>query len=189
MTTNPTTTSPATTDAPAGRLTGDAASLKAYLLGGEAIFSAVSAATGARFTFKVIAADDGRAHFVRVLTGSANDDPRSWTFLGTVFDGARWNHSRKSPIGDGAGSARAWRWVWLAVAEGAFPEDVELYHDGRCARCRRLLTVPSSVSAGLGPECARKDRRAAASEIASLEASVPAWARRDAGLRGEARFL
>jgi hypothetical protein len=27
---------------------------------------------------------------------------------------------------------------------------------GRCARCRRLLTVPASINRGLGPECAGK---------------------------------
>jgi hypothetical protein len=32
----------------------------------------------------------------------------------------------------------------------------EVYHEGRCGRCNRKLTVPESIETGLGPECASK---------------------------------
>jgi hypothetical protein len=33
---------------------------------------------------------------------------------------------------------------------------VELgHHEGKCGRCGRLLTVPSSIESGIGPECSK----------------------------------
>lgn len=37
-----------------------------------------------------------------------------------------------------------------------FPPDWVVYHEGRCGRCARRLTVPSSIELGIGPECADK---------------------------------
>jgi hypothetical protein len=31
---------------------------------------------------------------------------------------------------------------------------IDIYHAGHCGRCGRLLTVPSSIESGIGPECA-----------------------------------
>jgi hypothetical protein len=30
---------------------------------------------------------------------------------------------------------------------------LEVWHEGRCGRCGRALTVPESVERGIGPEC------------------------------------
>lgn len=34
---------------------------------------------------------------------------------------------------------------------------LQVWHEGRCGRCGRKLTVPSSIETGLGPECAGKN--------------------------------
>jgi hypothetical protein len=34
--------------------------------------------------------------------------------------------------------------------------DLEIWHSGRCGRCSRRLTVPESIAAGIGPDCAGK---------------------------------
>lgn len=38
----------------------------------------------------------------------------------------------------------------------AHPEapGLQIFHEGRCGRCGRVLTVPESVETGFGPECA-----------------------------------
>ena len=33
-------------------------------------------------------------------------------------------------------------------------ETVQVWHEGRCGKCGRKLTVPESLTSGLGPECA-----------------------------------
>lgn len=138
-------------DAHNGLLTGTEA--RRYALAGNARLTLVSRRTGNRFTYKIKAAkdEDGKPKgffFVSVLTSPDNVD--GYTYLGTI-SGDRFRHGVKSPIGLDAPSARAFVWGWERLEGHA---DLEVYHDGSCGRCGRLLTVPSSVLSGIGPECA-----------------------------------
>lgn len=36
------------------------------------------------------------------------------------------------------------------------PEDISVYHSGRCGCCGRVLTDPEAISRGFGPECWKK---------------------------------
>lgn len=51
---------------------------------------------------------------------------------------------------------RAFRWVWDRLRAGQVPTDVEIWHEGRCGHCARVLTDPESIARGLGPICAEK---------------------------------
>lgn len=123
-----------------------------FALAGNATLTLQSGATGARYTFKVRASEDGRLHFVSLLTGSDNES--DFAYLGTIRAGA-YSHGRKSKIGETAASARAFAWAWPHIAAGRIPDALEVYHEGRCGRCNRKLTVPESIRTGFGPECAR----------------------------------
>lgn len=132
-----------------------------FALAGDATFTVENPQTGGRFTFNVIAprkaggGKDLRAdvRFVKVLTGANNEN--DYQFLGTIFvrDG-QYRHSGKSRIGPDAKSAQAFAWLWPLMFIGAGWSPVEIHHQGRCGRCGRSLTVPSSVRSGLGPICA-----------------------------------
>lgn len=44
---------------------------------------------------------------------------------------------------------------WLALPWWSrWPTGLEVWHAGRCAKCRRPLTHPDSIARGLGPICA-----------------------------------
>jgi hypothetical protein len=91
---------------------------------------------------------------VSVLTGADNES--DYTFLGTIFDGLRYRHGRRSPIAPTAPSARAFDWLVRRLSQKArLPEVVRVCHCGKCGRCGRTLTVPESVDTGFGPECAK----------------------------------
>lgn len=100
--------------------------------------------------------------FVSVLTGDDNDTDYTW--LAMVFpnergEPARYVHPRKVRVGQNAPSARVSRWVWdrlLAGERGVADllRQAEVWHEGRCGRCGRSLTVPESLRRGLGPVCA-----------------------------------
>lgn len=46
-------------------------------------------------------------------------------------------------------------WIWGRLVGGLpIPASVEIWHEGRCCRCNRKLTVPASIELGLGPDCA-----------------------------------
>lgn len=127
---------------------------RAFILAGNARVTLESAASGARFTFKVTAADDGRAHFVKVLTGQDNES--DYEFLGTIFADGRFARGRKSRLSADAPSARAFEWAWPRLSAGRIPTGLNVWHEGRCGRCNRPLTVPASIASGFGPECSDK---------------------------------
>ena len=53
--------------------------------------------------------------------------------------------------------ALSWKvleWAMKVVYSGKpFPEGYTLKHSNRCGRCGRMLTVPESITDGIGPEC------------------------------------
>lgn len=140
----------------------------AYIMAGHSTFTVLNTATGNRFTYRVdaprttgegerVKLDETDVRFVSVLTNP--DNVRGYDFLGMLFldEGGtrpRYVHStKKSKIGPDAASARVATWFFRHVFTG-LPPSVEVWHAGRCGRCGRKLTVPSSIAIGLGPECA-----------------------------------
>lgn len=125
-----------------------------FSLAGNARLTLVSVKTGARFTYRIRKArkEGDNRHFVAVLCGADNDG--DYVYLGTIFDGTRFNHGRKSSISSTAPSAVAFAWIWKRVTRGDLPTQCEVWHEGRCGRCGRSLTVPESIETGLGPICA-----------------------------------
>ena len=130
---------------------------------------------GVRFTYRVRAPHHGtelerRAWeqrpiwFVGVLTGP--DNLHHYEYIGQLRGPApgapTFDYGRKSRIGEAALSVGAWRWFWNGVLNHAAAGDVravaafagvEVYHEGRCGRCGRMLTVPTSIESGFGPDC------------------------------------
>ena len=132
-----------------------AATAKAFMLAGNATVTLVSLRTGTRFTYKLRASDDGQCHFVSLLSGPDNES--DYKYLGRIardifFAG------RKSPragdIGANAPSSLGFAFTWQALVQDVLPASLEIWHEGKCGRCNRKLTVPSSIASGFGPECA-----------------------------------
>jgi hypothetical protein len=134
-----------------------AADARAFLIGGNATVTLVSTKTGTRFTYKVRASDDGEVFFVSLLSGPDNEN--DYRYLGRIARGIFWQGRKTPKPGDvlaSAPSSQAFAWVWRGLMQNALPDTVEVWHEGRCARCNRKLTVPSSIASGFGPECAGK---------------------------------
>ena len=123
-----------------------------FMLGGKAIVTFESQKTGAHFTYQInVKKGTPGPHFVKVLTR-----PDTYEFLGTIFEGKVYVHGRKSRISDEAKSNAAFMWAWKKLSGGIMPEGMQVFHEGRCARCARRLTVPSSILSGFGEECLAK---------------------------------
>ncbi len=143
-----------------------------YVTAGDATFTLESEKTSTRFTYRVRQQCRGAAlvaraaplragvhcaktlHFVGVLTNP--DNTRDYQFLGSIFDGERYAHGKKSKIGYDAPSAVAFRWFWSVVDHIEQIEGVRFYKSSYCCRCGRTLTVPESIRLGIGPECAQQ---------------------------------
>ena len=135
----------------------DAAAALAFMTGGNATVTLVSTKTGTRFTYRLRANDEGDVFFVSLLGGPDNES--DYRYMGRIARGVFWQ-GRKVPkpgdVGPDAPSSLAFKWAWERLAKGVLLDSLEIWHEGRCGRCSRKLTVPSSIASGFGPECAGK---------------------------------
>ena len=53
-------------------------------------------------------------------------------------------------------SVQAFIWFLNRIEADKPTDGFEFWHEGKCGRCGRKLTVPESIEAGIGPECAGK---------------------------------
>lgn len=142
--------------------------VREFLLAGNATLTLVSKKTGTRYTYRVRVPEDLREHrdardvkkiyFVSLLTGSDNEN--SYTYIGQIFsDAVKYTHGKKSRLTLEAPGVKAFEWFARMVLNPSAPDlpaSLEVWHEGRCGRCNRLLTVPESIARGIGPECAGK---------------------------------
>jgi len=125
-----------------------------FMLAGNATVTLRSAQTNARFTFRIRASEDGRIHFVSLLNGPDNET--AYAYFGYIRRGVFFHGGAKAKVGADAPSAKAFSWSWMKLSQNTMPPKLEIWHEGRCGRCARKLTVPESVASGFGPECAGK---------------------------------
>jgi hypothetical protein len=138
------------------------ADIQAFMIAGNAVVTFKSLKTGTHFTYKISPAPDQATgeprkdfFFVGVLSGS--DNTSDYKYLG-FFNTTQmvYRHgTAKSKIAADASSAKAFAWVFNQVfIRREMPDDVlEVWHEGKCGRCGRRLTVPESIASGFGPEC------------------------------------
>lgn len=135
----------------------------AFLTAGRAVFTVEPSAefveaTGCKphYTFKFTSKDGerGRITFVALLSGPDNE--ADYTYLG-VFTGHEVRLTGKSAFPASSVPVRIVQRVAAALVRGEGERIAaggwRVHHEGRC---NRVLTVPESVSFGIGPECRKK---------------------------------
>jgi len=154
--------------------TSDSAAVREYVMGGRSTFTVVSVKTQARYTFRVriptIRARNQAAgetieqyrdrkaaalqgpRTVEAMTGS--DNYCDYTTIGTID--AEGNFTEKSWAPRKVEGRKAgFVWFWQALNQAAEKlAQCEVWHDGHCGCCGKKLTVPESLSTGIGPICA-----------------------------------
>lgn len=124
-----------------------------FILAGKATFTLRSQKTGTRYTYKV-KKNEGENQpdlwFISLLSGPDNEG--DYTYLGMIRNG-QFLLTRASKMTSDSLPVKAFRWTWEKLVAGVEPEQVEIWHAGKCGRCGRTLTVPESISSGYGPEC------------------------------------
>lgn len=145
-----------------GQLT-DRESIVKFMEAGNAIFTVVAKQSGKRFTFKCSRpkAEGNRARpiWVSVLNGPNND--ADYVFAGSIWinaTGYTFNAGKNTTIKATAPSLIALAWILKHLNAGSdgLTRQAEFWHEGRCGRCGRTLTVPASIESGFGPECITK---------------------------------
>lgn len=148
--------------------------IRKFVLAGNSTFTVVSKATGQRYTYKVKSTAKDRDqnwstenqnrnfYFVSVLYGSDNES--SYKYMGELIrqnpSGHAFNYrvGRKSTFNEHSIWQKPFIWFWKQIESNSESLDqLEFWHEGRCGRCGRKLTVPASIESGYGPECAGKE--------------------------------
>jgi hypothetical protein len=133
-----------------GRIPEPGAAL-AFMLAGKSTVTLVSQRTGARFTYSIRRIyPDAPLYSVKLLTGPNNE--QDYRRFAKIADGAL-SLVASSCAGEDSPSYRAIRWVFEHLRKGEMPPQVEVWHEGRCGKCGRKLTVPESIEVGIGPDC------------------------------------
>lgn len=127
-----------------------------FMLAGKAIFTVLNESTGNRMTFKVVKKEgrDGKpVHFVSAMNGPSNI---KYAYLGTIFEGTKFVRTAKSHFNPESIVNRGFKWVFETLTSGkSLPENIKFFHEGRCGKCGKRLTVPESIETGFGPECCK----------------------------------
>lgn len=92
--------------------------------------------------------------FVKLLTGNDND----YTYIGKLDDfTGQLKLTAKSKLPADAFPIRLFNRVmarvWADDHDSYEQHGYKTHHKGKCGRCGRTLTVPTSVESGFGPEC------------------------------------
>lgn len=137
----------------------DYSQIKPFILGGKAIFTIKNEVSGGHMTFKVSlpkGADESAPYFASVLNGS--DNYTNYAYMGILSTkGGKLSlvPTKGSKVGQ---QSKAWKsFVWLCnnINNRSIPETVHVYHEGKCGKCGKKLTVPESIESGFGPECSK----------------------------------
>ncbi len=146
-------------DQNSGSLLHGVENISKFMLAGLATITVVSKKTGTRFTYKIKKKEGSEDFwFVGLLNGPDNET--NYTYMGhialrqvfTYFCG----HTK---VGAEAPSQTAFIYLCQALFRPGWanPEyrlaQIEVWHEGKCGRCGRKLTVPESIESGYGPEC------------------------------------
>jgi hypothetical protein len=96
------------------------------------------------------------AWFAKLLTGP--DNTRNYSYVGILnVDNGQVRTTAKSKLSSDSIVLkllnRTLALVWAGDIGPMEAQGFALHHEGRCGKCGRLLTTPTSVEIGIGPEC------------------------------------
>lgn len=124
-----------------------------FITAGKAIFTVKNMETANRFTYKAYKPEHKPWFYLYLLNGTDNES--NYAFIGSFTLEKGYRHSPKSKIGNKAQSVMVIEWYLRNLLAKTLPPKIETYHEGRCGRCGRKLTVPESIKSGFGPECVK----------------------------------
>jgi len=129
----------------------DLSQAKKLILAGKATITLRNKETGNRYTYKINCPPDRKIFFVKLLCGP--DNTSNYKYIGFIRNEI-FSWGNKSSISKESMGVQAFEFVFNSIlAPGKTSTILEVWHEGRCCRCGRKLTVPESIKTGFGPEC------------------------------------
>ena len=133
--------------------------VKEFTFAGNATITLRSGNTDKHYTYKITAhKEDNNLFFVRLLNGPDNED--DYSYIGCYYKDTQifnpcktWKNKANHCWPP---SLRAIKYFFDKI--DGLPDNLHVYHEGKCAKCGRKLTTPESLETGFGPECRRTVR-------------------------------
>lgn len=115
-------------------------------------------------TYMVNKPKNGDIVFVRLLTGKDNSDFHHYTYIGLLIDEPYLSFKAKKQQNWGLDTDKVSVSVYLMntlvdnlLRNPKFEESLpHFYHEGKCSKCGKKLTVPASIERGMGAICAKE---------------------------------
>lgn len=130
--------------------------VKRFALAGKAILTLQSGKTGKHYTFKITKHKEYDLYFVYYLYGQ--DNTKDYRYCGCYYSDTKIfnprNEYKQIYIHGWPKHLQAIRYFFERIDN--IPDNLYVYHEGRCGKCGRKLTTPESIERGLGPECVRR---------------------------------
>lgn len=133
---------------------------KEFLTAGKATFTIENTETAKHITFRVLRGRKTEKYpkpllFVSVMRG--NDNEQSYAYMGVLDENTlELKLTARSRFQELDVLVRAFRYAVARILANVPDTDkVKIHHEGRCGRCRRILTNPDSIESGIGPECGK----------------------------------
>lgn len=129
-----------------------------FICAGNATFTLKSLKTGTRYTYKAEYMEQFgvKKLFVKLLSGPDNVNNYHYMCAFKLVDGMPLLFNIGKRFGADAPAFKAFKFVFYALMADVELPDLEIWHEGKCCRCGRKLTVPESIETGMGPECSGK---------------------------------
>ena len=132
-----------------------------FMFAGKALFT-VQSPSGVHRTFKIlkVQGEGYKRPIWSVMAMTGPDNTSTYRNIGYII-GTPEKHDvtfrGNAKLPENHGLIQAFVWVLERANRGNFDTKhgrAHVYHEGRCGKCGKLLTVPASVQRGLGPQCA-----------------------------------
>ena len=132
--------------------------IKQFALAGNATITLQNGHTGNYFTYKITKHKENDVYFVRLLHGPDNEN--DYQYVGCYYSDTEYFHPCKTwkekLIFNWPPALRAIKYFFDRIDN--IPDNLLVYHEGKCGKCGRKLTTPESIERGLGPECYKESK-------------------------------
>ena len=119
---------------------------KQFILAGKALVTMKSLQTNKHFTYLIVKKKHENIWFVKCMYEYQN---QKYNYLGCILPDLTFIHTKASQSRITSPSWQAFNWAWTHLDN----KKLEVFHEGKCGRCGRLLTEPESITTGYGPIC------------------------------------
>ena len=130
---------------------------KDFFFGGKAIFTVESLKSGEHKTFKIQQTKANprfptQSFMLSLLTGPCNET--AYEYIGIVDESTgNLRLTKASRRNEGSPDVLTFRWLMKHLFTDKVLTNAKVHHEGKCGCCGRKLTVPESITRGIGPEC------------------------------------